>query len=636
MVSRRNYFTIMILMVVVFFLCMTFNTLKDTWNDYEVNPYSETAENYPSKVNIYIPESIRLGKAAGRKAEVKAAEDGEVRIGAATRRRVIGIGDTKGTLMQTAAQWVIYSKRDIGIYESLAAYQKKEKGGEQPELLLIDSESVDWKKAGEITFLRDCVDQGTHLIFCNLPDVSVIRKNREVRELLGIREVREDEYTVDGIHLYAGFLLGGETYYQAVEEEDKGYQDMELRFPWYQLASGTKVYMKGIPEDESIDTEDYPVVIWRKSFGSAYVFAVNGGYMEGVTGLGLLSAMSAEIYSYEIYPAVNAQSMVFEGFPGLADENRKKMDELYSRSVKQVFQEIVWPYVGMSLQDYPHGITCMMAPQYDYRDKNEPDEEQLRYYLKMFHEQAVETGLSAANVSELAMSEKLALDQAFMQEAAGAYDFTSFYAGGMTEKEMEEALRMRILGSVMTVVTDYEEEDAEVIKFLTEDVTKQSTLGEGFAYTYKGDLLMKSAATALGYSNISFDMTRVAYPDSLEDSWENLSRDYAKTVDSFGPAFDGFDGTTATECDVRIRRFLALDYTDSRTGSVIRLETEGGGGPVWFILRTHNESVESVEGGSFKKLEDGAYLIEVEDREAVIRMEPADERYYVMPPGAAR
>ena len=66
MVSRRNYFTIMILMIVVFFLCMTFNTLKDTWNDYEVNPYSETAENYPSKVNIYIPESIRLGKAAGR------------------------------------------------------------------------------------------------------------------------------------------------------------------------------------------------------------------------------------------------------------------------------------------------------------------------------------------------------------------------------------------------------------------------------------------------------------------------------------------------------------------------------------------------------------------------------------------
>ena len=89
MVSRRNYFTIMILMVVVFFLCMTFNTLKDTWNDYEVNPYSETAENYPSKVNIYIPESIRLGKAAGRKAEVKAAEDGAYLIEVEDREAVI-------------------------------------------------------------------------------------------------------------------------------------------------------------------------------------------------------------------------------------------------------------------------------------------------------------------------------------------------------------------------------------------------------------------------------------------------------------------------------------------------------------------------------------------------------------------
>jgi hypothetical protein len=32
-------------------------------------------------------------------------------------------------------------------------------------------------------------------------------------------------------------------------------------FPWYLLTSGTKVYMKGIPEEESVDTEEYPVLI---------------------------------------------------------------------------------------------------------------------------------------------------------------------------------------------------------------------------------------------------------------------------------------------------------------------------------------------------------------------------------------
>ena len=100
--------------------------------------------------------------------------------------------------------------------------------------------------------------------------------------------------------------------------------------------------------------------------------------------------------------------MIFAGYPSFADENQEKMDRLYSRSLNQVFQEIIWPYVSMSLQDYQFGITCTMTPQYDYQDQNEPDEDQFEYYLKMFYEQAVETGLTAANVSNLSVPEKFA------------------------------------------------------------------------------------------------------------------------------------------------------------------------------------------------------------------------------------
>lgn len=633
MVSRRNYLTITILMIVVLFLCMSINTLKDTWNDYKENPYAGTARDYPSKVHIYVPESIRIGGAAGKKAVWKAAGDQEKPAGVSTRGKVIGIGETKGTIMKTAVMWASYTKRDVSLYESLASYQKKSEDEELPEMLLIDSGHIDWKKTDDVKFLKKCVDQGTHLVFCNLPEVSVIRKNKELRELLGILDVREEETEADGIHLYGGFLLGGETYYQATEKGDAAYQDMELRFPWYQLSAGTKVYMKGIPKDESVQTEDYPVVIWRKSFGSAYVFAVNGGYMGGITGMGLLSAMSAEMYSYEIYPAVNAQNMIFAGYPSFADENQEKMDRLYSRSLNQVFQEIIWPYVSMSLQDYQFGITCMMTPQYDYQDQNEPDGDQFEYYLKMFHEQAVETGLTAANVSNLSVTEKFAKDQAFVQDAVGGYDFTSFYGGGLSDEEVGRALKTELLSSVMTVARDSKEEDVQVVDFLSENVTEQRILTDGLNYTYRGDFLLKSVETALGYASISYDMSRVAYPADRRDSWERLSKDYARTVDSYGPVFDGFAKTTLTESDTHIRRFLALDYTDSRTGDMIRLKTEGAGGTVWFILRTHNEAVDEMEGGSYKELEEGAYLIEVREEDAVIWLKPADERYYTMPSG---
>ena len=37
-------------MATVLFLCMCLNSLKDGWNDYAVNRYTETAENYPSQI----------------------------------------------------------------------------------------------------------------------------------------------------------------------------------------------------------------------------------------------------------------------------------------------------------------------------------------------------------------------------------------------------------------------------------------------------------------------------------------------------------------------------------------------------------------------------------------------------------
>ncbi|MFQ7768295.1 MAG: hypothetical protein ACLRIL_08510 [Fusicatenibacter saccharivorans] len=67
--------------------------------------------------------------------------------------------------------------------------------------------------------------------------------------------------------------------------------------------------MKGFPEDQTLKTQDYPVVIWRKNFGTASVFAVNGDYMGDETGLGLLTGMVYETRNYLIYPVVNAQNL---------------------------------------------------------------------------------------------------------------------------------------------------------------------------------------------------------------------------------------------------------------------------------------------------------------------------------------
>lgn len=629
MISRRNYFTIIILMVSVLFLCMSINYLRDGLNDYSVNRYTETAENYPSKTSIYVPNRSKT-----EDEQSSAAGNGETTI--VPRKLVICIGDQNKMSMKAAEEWVAYTKRNIAEYPTLAAYRAAERAGELPEMLVIDPACVDWAADGTFNALDKYLENGTSLIFCGLPDVSVIQNSQRVRELLGIRSVRAEETSVMGFYLREGFLLGGATFY--LEREDPNAGEFlpgsgafpgERTIPWYLPATGTKVYMKGVPGSTEAEAGEWPIVMWRNSRKNAYVFAVNGTFMEGQEGIGLLSAMSAEMHPYEIYPVVNAQSMVLAAYPSLADENAEAMDRIYSRpSIKEVFQKLTWPGISTTLEKYGYKATCMMTPQYDYSDNNLPDEEVLEYYLKTFGEQAAETGLSGAAVPGTNLMEKLEQDQRFFQDTIGGYSFASFYGGALSDEEILEAMTANVLASARTVVRAYDETRTGPVGFLSENVTAQSAIGDGLEYTYKSDFRVRSMETALGYFNMSFDMSRVAYPETTADQWENLSRTFSSTISTYGEQYGVFARTTAAECDIRIRQFLAMDYSESRTGDRVELRVQGVTGPVWFILRTHNEAILGMDGGSWERIEEGAYLVEVTQEDVVLTLGAADQRHY--------
>ena len=91
-------------------------------------------------------------------------------------------------------------------------------------------------------------------------------------------------------------------------------------------------------------------------------------------------------------------------------------------------------------------------------------------------------------------------------------------------------------------------------------------------------------------------------------------------IQNYWKGFREFQGATASESDEYIRRFLALDYSQQREGKEIRLQVTGIQEPVWFILRTHNEEIDRMEGGFYTKLEDDVFLLELEEAEAVITM----------------
>ena len=71
-------------------------------------------------------------------------------------------------------------------------------------------------------------------------------------------------------------------------------------------------------------------------------------------------------------------------------------------------------------------------------------------------------------------------------------------------------------------------------------MTEQRVIGDGLTYTYESDFLVRCMETALGYFSISFDLSRVAYPEEDGDGWEQLSKALGTTIGIYGQSFRGF------------------------------------------------------------------------------------------------
>ena len=615
MVSRRNYLTIAMMFVILLFMFQFTGVMKEQLSEYESNEYADDTTTSFQRSDAFLAEQT-----------------------SADACEVIYVGEAGGAEESVVKTWCSYRKRTFFCSSSLALLDSLQDDALQ--VLVVDGSKVTSEE--EVAVLRREAQMGVTVIFATLPQSSVIREYRDLRELLGIRAVIADEIPLAGMHLFSGFLLGGEEIYEVTEPGEEERQDMNPSVPWYTTGAGTKTYMVGTLSDETIEqTVDneiraqyagmeeeaaknslLPAILWRNSVDTAKIFCVNGDYLADISAVGILDAMMGETYDYDIYPVINAQNLVIADLPAFVSENEEEMQKRYSQSAQAVYQEIVWPSLTSIASRTGAKMTCMMTPQFTYTDEEEPDGENVTYYLKRLKEEHAEAGLSADSREGIPLSEKIKQDQTFWQTYAPSYRFLSLYADGVKSIGEESALPAEIrtvaLGSGAS----------EAVGYLNENVTLQPSTSSGIRHTFLDDFKVKCMETALGYSNITLDLYSVTYPEGDEDSWEKMSKKIAANLGTYWKAYEAFDATTLTESDVRIRRFLALDYKQQRAGNVITLSLEHREDAAWFLLRLHGEEVTEVAGGSFEEVEDGVYLILAEEDEVSVEVQTGETWQY--------
>ncbi len=606
MVSKRNFFSIAIMMFVLLFLFQFSMVIRDRQNTYDINSNLTTRE--------------ADGKDAWQKQQLDMAS-----LTQTDRKYVLFVGNASGEMAEAVDRWCTYAKWNFARYSSVDEVQ--EDAEILPSMLILESEK--YALGEHLKKLEKLIQNGVTIVFGCLEDSDHIDNNEELKQFLGIDNIVSKKTELTGVRFFKELLLGGEVSYETpVDEDEKDRQDLQLEVPWYQVGSGTKTYMMGLIDQsemsENIKNEELPSLIWRNGIEGGSVFAVVGDYMKDSTALGLLDGMVAEASEYYLYPVVNAQNLSMVNFPAFADENSEKMIELYSQQITGIGRDIMWPSLVSIVEKGGLKMTCFMQPQADYQDENESNSKELVFYLKQMKEQNAEAGLSLQYKNADSLKEKLDQDAEFFRKADSSYQYGTAFTEEQKLDQVKDLMDTELLKNVNTLVCEYTEQEP-VISYYTDEVTLQAVTSDGMNYHYSDDIRMRSIQSALGYTNVMLNMQDIFWPERETDRWQIMQKHFSSNLLTYWKNFTVFDSTTLSESNTRTRTFLNLDFAQSRTENEITLQTSEPGS--WFILRTHGEEIADVEGGTWTEIEEGAYLIQAAEPMIRIQVKTAGLHY---------
>ena len=594
MLSKRVYFTVSALMMLVLFMFQFSGIIRKKYNNFDENKYAVSEKNDLNKNNVFT---------------VLTDEDKVVK---SISGYIVYIGDINTKTGNTVYEWCSYTKRNLLVYKTVSQYHRYNE--KYPDAILIDSDYVNIDR--DIDTFSLLTDYGINLVFCTLPSYSEISENQRFEQLCGISP-HSESVNASGLKLYSGFLFGGEAWYTKENDPDGKFQNMNLTIPWYNTSNATKTYMSAVVESEDgskIDNEDQPAVIWRKSHDHAYVFCINGDYIKDISGIGILTAIMSESKDLDIYPVVDSQSVIVNNFPMFSFENDDAVEKYYLRNTSSLLENVIWPDISNLAESTGARFTFMAAPQINYSDNNLVSVREMDYFFRLFSEISSEAGLTTTRDDATSIDEKLTADAGIFSNYLSNYKFTSIIA---RKDELENVLSSKnsLIDDVNTIVTDSQDYGGtKLFSYVNDNVINVECPVTSDKYTYSDDFRQRCFQTALAYTNIEFNMTGVCNPDDEKELWNEEIKSKSTALTSYMKNSKMFTKCSISQADKRIREFMAADYSYKQNSSYVSLDITGAQDTARFIVRLRTGDVENVSGAVCTKVEKGVYLITAQSK----------------------
>ncbi len=596
MISKRNYFTIFILLAMVFVMFMFVGVSSNILSDASRNNWSKERANIRSEDTL-TASSLNL-EAHNTTSSTTGLSSEKTRIAILSESAV-------DTVAKVLIEWCVYNKY---LYKVYTAWPETEEISKYDVVLFGNFEITD----KDYIHLSSYAELGKIFVFTKLPSYQVISASSGLASYYGIKTTLQENIKADGIKIFPNFMINKERTYQKGDyfgEED----DTSINVPYYSLAPGYEVYAVGMLERQSelgIQDKNLPPLLWRTSTEQSTVFVINSDLFQGMSMLGILSGFMSHAYECYLYPIVNAQTISLLDYPYFSNENTETSKMLYSRTTEVVTRDLLWPNVVQVLKNYGNAYSFFAAPQLNYQDDVEAKSDYVDFYLREVAKLPGAMGLSLNQHSKAKLSDIISKNTEFFQRNMPDYDITALYTGAFNTKEVTAELDNPLLKKVSLVMSDYQEGD-KMLSYLNDTVISVKFSMNGYRHETMDDLRMICLENAIGMCNEKVDIGPVIYPENRFDQWNYMSLKWSKG-DTYFKDFSKLDLVSIYEMENRVRRFLALDYSYGYDGNTINIHIDHFDKEAFFILSIFNSGsrkIERVENGSAEAISTSAYLI---------------------------
>lgn len=600
MISKRIYFTMLIMFITVFCLFMFIGISSNLVMD---NPE-----------NIRATKEVRFGYDDILSSEVLNMESNNRLVNIINKNAIAIISqDEDSNVTNILIEWCVYNKHMYKVFRYLPS----------PD----DIAGFDVIIFGDILLFKEdkdtlysYADKGVTMFFTKLPAYQILESDIYFADFFGIKETISRSIRTDGIKIFSDFMIGGERIYQ--KDDYFGIEnDTSINISYYKLRPGHEIYAVGLFDNHKelgIDDKDLPALLWRTKTKNSFVFAVNAGIFNDISLLGVLTGFMSHKNDIYLYPIVNAQTISMVDFPYFSEENKENIEQMYSRNSEALSRDILWPNIIQVLKNYGNSYNFFAASQLDYMDEVGPNGNYINFYLREINKLPGEMGISFGQVSERDLTDIIDMNHSFFNETIPTYDFTALFLEDFYIGEIKEKLEHDLLDSISLIMSDYNSGD-KLIDFVNDYVLSVKFNLDGYQHETLDDLQMKSIYNALGMSNMKVDIKRAIFPKDSSDEWNNLSLAWSKG-DTYFKDYTMFDSVSIYEMENRIRRFLALDFCYEYNNDNLDIQIQNFDEEAYFILSIYDKSIVSINKGDARKISDNTYLIKAKEPDVQIQL----------------